>query len=97
MFLSVNNKTNGVPRRWLLLSNPPLADATELSATGGSRISTHCLPRPLAGKKISRRFLRPGAPPSGDSPSTQMVVRQTVDPDTIFDAGEAIHEYKRQP
>jgi hypothetical protein len=26
-----------------------------------------------------------------------MVVRQTVDPDTIFDAGEAIHEYKRQP
>jgi starch phosphorylase len=97
-----NNKTNGVtPRRWLLLSNPPLSRAIT-EAIGDTWITDL--------DQLSR--LRPLAADSGFQDAVRAAKRQAkwqfadwlrwasgqaVDPDTIFDCQiKRIHEYKRQ-
>jgi glycogen phosphorylase len=97
-----NNKTNGVtPRRWLLLSNPPLSRAIT-EAIGDNWITDL--------DQLSR--LRPLAADSSFQDAVRAAKRQAkwqfadwlrwasgqaVDPDTIFDCQiKRIHEYKRQ-
>ncbi len=97
-----NNKTNGVtPRRWLLVSNPPLAST--ITAAIGSGWET----------ELGRlRELEPLADDSGFRVAWQGAKRQAktrlanwllrsfdicVDPDSIFDTQiKRFHEYKRQ-
>src|SRR5580700_8485322 len=97
-----NNKTNGVtPRRWLLLSNPALADAITSAIGEGwiTQLSQLEKLKPLAENKDFReafwkakyeakvRFVDWLKRSSGVS----------VDPGTIFDSQiKRIHEYKRQ-
>ena len=97
-----NNKTNGVtPRRWLLLANPPLADA--ITEAIGDRWITDLneLRRltPLAtDSTFQEAFLRAerGAKVKF-ADWLKQVSGQVVDPDTIFDCQvKRIHEYKRQ-
>lgn len=97
-----NNKTNGVtPRRWLLSSNPGLADC--INKAIGERWITNMA-------ELER--LKPLAEDSSFISAVRMAKRQAklrfadwlksqtgiaVDPDTIFDSQvKRIHEYKRQ-
>jgi starch phosphorylase len=97
-----NNKTNGVtPRRWLLLSNPPLADViTEAIGDGWiTHLDALARLRPLAGKKDFRDAFRKArrAAKWRFTEWLRWSSGQTVDPDTIFDCQvKRIHEYKRQ-
>jgi glycogen phosphorylase len=97
-----NNKTNGVtPRRWLLLSNPPLAEAIT-AAIGDNWITDLSQLRNLklladdegfrdqvrAAKRISKTEF---------SRSLKASTGQNLDPQSIFDCQvKRIHEYKRQ-
>jgi starch phosphorylase len=97
-----SNKTNGVtPRRWLLLSNPPLARTITAAIGDGWITDLDQLQKlkPLADdKKFRDAFLKAkheakvrfaGWLKTGSG--------QVVDPDTIFDCQiKRIHEYKRQ-
>ncbi|CCM76812.1 glycogen/starch/alpha-glucan phosphorylase [Rhizobium mesoamericanum] len=97
-----NNKTNGVtPRRWLLLSNPGLAEC--ISEAIGDRWKTDA---------TDLKHLKSLADDSGFTSAVQTAKRRAkvrfadwlkaqagiqVDPDTIFDSQvKRIHEYKRQ-
>ncbi|WP_018855093.1 glycogen/starch/alpha-glucan phosphorylase [Rhizobium sp. 42MFCr.1] len=97
-----NNKTNGVtPRRWLLLSNPGLAEC--ISEAIGDRWIANA---------TDLERLRSLADDSGFISAAQTAKRKAkvrfadwlkaqagvlVDPDTIFDSQvKRIHEYKRQ-
>jgi starch phosphorylase len=97
-----NNKTNGVtPRRWLLLSNPGLAEC--ISEAIGDRWVTNA---------ADLERLRSLADDSGFIAAVRTAKRKAkvrfadwlksqagvlVDPDTIFDSQvKRIHEYKRQ-
>jgi glycogen phosphorylase len=97
-----SNKTNGVtPRRWLLLSNPPLAAAITTAIGDGWITNLDQLRKlkPLADdKSFHAAFLKA---------KREAKVRfadwlkagtgQIIDPDTIFDCQiKRIHEYKRQ-
>jgi len=96
------NKTNGVtPRRWLLLSNPPLANCITKAIGGGWIEDLEQLQRlePLASDAGFRNEFRAAK----RSAKTAFVdwLRSTsgqmVDPDTMFDSQiKRIHEYKRQ-
>jgi starch phosphorylase len=97
-----NNKTNGVtPRRWLLLSNPALADAIT-GAIGDSWITD--LPqlgklKPLAHDKSFRKAIRNAKHEAKlrFAGWLKKELGQTVNPDSIFDCQvKRIHEYKRQ-
>jgi glycogen phosphorylase len=97
-----NNKTNGVtPRRWLLLSNPALAEViTGAIGDGWIRdLSELSLLRPLADDSAFRKRFRAAKHEAKLSfaawlKSTQGV---QVDPDSIIDSQvKRIHEYKRQ-
>ncbi len=97
-----SNKTNGVtPRRWLLLSNPPLATLITESIGDGWIADLNQLQKlkPLAEKKEFRAaFLkakREAKVRFADWLKTS--TGQVVDADTIFDCQiKRIHEYKRQ-
>jgi starch phosphorylase len=97
-----NNKTNGVtPRRWLLLSNPALANVIT-EAIGDGWITD--LPqlaklKPLAEDKGFRKSIRNAkrAAKTQFADWLKKSLGQTVDPDSIFDCQvKRIHEYKRQ-
>jgi starch phosphorylase len=97
-----NNKTNGVtPRRWMLLSNPALAEMiteaigdawiTDLSQLGKLN--------PLAGdKSLHKAFLNAKRDAKRKFADwLHWSSGQMVDPDMIFDCQiKRIHEYKRQ-
>jgi glycogen phosphorylase len=97
-----SNKTNGVtPRRWLLLSNPPLARViTEAIGEGWiTDLSELSKLKLLA----SDQGVRDGFRRAKREAKCQFVAwlksesGQTVDPDSIFDCQiKRIHEYKRQ-
>ena len=97
------NITNGVtPRRWLVLSNPRLADL--ISSRLGDRWVSHLeedLPRlePLADDLEFRRAWR--AVKLANKEELAAVIRErtgvTLNPDTMFDIQvKRLHEYKRQ-
>jgi starch phosphorylase len=97
-----NNKTNGVtPRRWLLLSNPFLANAIT-GAIGDSWVtdlSQLTELGPLAGDKSFRDKVRRAKQQAKSQFANWLKssLGQTVDPETIFDCQiKRIHEYKRQ-
>jgi starch phosphorylase len=97
-----NNKTNGVtPRRWLLLSNPPLSRAIT-EAIGDSWITDLdqlSRLRPLAGDKNFQDAVRAAKRQAKwqFADWLRWASGQTIDPDTIFDCQiKRIHEYKRQ-
>ncbi|MEP7245004.1 MAG: glycogen/starch/alpha-glucan phosphorylase, partial [Gammaproteobacteria bacterium] len=97
-----NNKTNGVtPRRWLLMSNPPLAnlithligdrwvtDLSQLRALTHSADDSGVQQQFLKTKREAKlRFVD----------WLRTATGQVVDPDSIFDSQiKRIHEYKRQ-
>jgi starch phosphorylase len=97
-----NNKTNGVtPRRWLLLANPPLADA--ITGAIGDRWITDLdelrrLKPMAADPSFQEAFLRAErAAKVKFADWLKHVSGQVVDPDTMFDCQvKRIHEYKRQ-
>jgi glycogen phosphorylase len=97
-----NNKTNGVtPRRWLLLSNPPLARAITQAIGDGwiTDLSQLKKLKPLADDKGYRdEFLK--AKHEAKVRFAEWLkagTGQIVDPNTIFDCQiKRIHEYKRQ-
>ena len=97
------NITNGVtPRRWLVLSNPRLADL--ISSRLGDRWVSHLeedLPRlePLADDPEFRRAWREVK--LANKEELAAVIRErtgvTLNPDTMFDIQvKRLHEYKRQ-
>jgi starch phosphorylase len=97
-----NNKTNGVtPRRWLLLSNPSLANIIT-EAIGDKWITDLSQLRqlePLAGDKAFglalRKAKRDAKMRFADWLKSTSGI--SVDPETIFDSQvKRIHEYKRQ-
>jgi starch phosphorylase len=97
-----NNKTNGVtPRRWLLLSNPPLANAIT-DAIGDEWItdlSALSQLRPLADDARFGERIRAAKQASKSAFAKWLSANsgQRVDPDSIFDCQvKRIHEYKRQ-
>ena len=97
-----NNKTNGVtPRRWLLLSNPPLAQ-TITDAIGSTWITDLDQLRKLESLAVDKAF-RDAFRKAKRQAKEQFAVwlkattGQAVDADTIFDSQvKRIHEYKRQ-
>jgi starch phosphorylase len=97
-----NNKTNGVtPRRWLLLANPPLADAITEAIGDRWTVDLNELRRltPLAtDSNFQQSFLRAEREAKVKFADwLKNVSGQVVDPDTIFDCQvKRIHEYKRQ-
>jgi starch phosphorylase len=97
-----NNKTNGVtPRRWLLMSNPALADTVTEAIGDGWRTDLGLLRKlkPLADDNAFRESFR-RAKREAKSRFADWLRRttgETVDPDSIFDCQiKRIHEYKRQ-
>ena len=97
------NITNGVtPRRWLVLSNPRLADL--ISSRLGDRWVSHLeedLPRlePLADDLEFRRAWREVK--RANKEELAVIIRErtgvTLNPDTMFDIQvKRLHEYKRQ-
>ncbi len=97
-----SNKTNGVtPRRWLLLANPPLADA--ITASIGDRWITDLDElrrlKPLADQPAMRDAVL-NAKRSAKASFSDWIARSggpRIDPDSIFDCQiKRIHEYKRQ-
>ncbi|MGA2229782.1 MAG: glycogen/starch/alpha-glucan phosphorylase [Tepidisphaeraceae bacterium] len=97
-----NNKTNGVtPRRWLLLSNPPLAHAISQAIGDGWITDLGQLARlkPLADDKGFRdAFLKAKHEAKVHFADwLKTGTGQVVDPNTMFDCQiKRIHEYKRQ-
>jgi starch phosphorylase len=97
-----NNKTNGVtPRRWLLLSNPALAQVITHTIGDGWITDLGQLGRlkPLADDKSLRNAFRKAKKESKTEFVNWLktVSNLTLDPDTIFDCQvKRIHEYKRQ-
>ena len=97
-----SNKTNGVtPRRWLLMSNPALADTITEAIGNGWKTDLGQLRKlqPLADDKAFRQTFRKAkrAAKSRFAEWLRRVSGETVDPDTIFDCQvKRIHEYKRQ-
>ena len=97
-----SNKTNGVtPRRWLLLSNPPLAGAISEAIGNGWITDLAQLQKlkPRAEDKTFRdRFLRAKREAKVRFADwLKASTGQVIDPDTIFDCQiKRIHEYKRQ-
>lgn len=97
-----NNKTNGVtPRRWLLLSNPPLARIITDAIGDGwiADLSQLSKLKPLANDKEFRSAFRK-AKYEAKLRFTHWLKLTTgvaVNPNTIFDSQvKRIHEYKRQ-
>jgi starch phosphorylase len=97
-----NNKTNGVtPRRWLLVTNPPLADLIT-QAIGDAWITDLSQLRqlvPLAQDKTFRGNFRKATRDGKVRFANWLKVTtgQVVDPDSLFDSQvKRIHEYKRQ-
>ena len=97
-----SNKTNGVtPRRWLLLSNPPLARVITRAIGDGWVTNLDQLKKlkPLADDKQFRDAFRQ-AKSEAKSQFTDWLkttTGQVVDPNSIFDCQiKRIHEYKRQ-
>ncbi len=97
-----SNKTNGVtPRRWLLMSNPALADTITEAIGDGWKTDLGLLRKlkPLADDDAFRDAFR-GAKRTAKSRFADWLRRttgETVDPDSIFDCQiKRIHEYKRQ-
>jgi starch phosphorylase len=97
-----SNKTNGVtPRRWLLLSNPPLARVIAAAIGDGWITDLDQLRKlkPLADDKNFRdAFLKAKREAKARFAGwLKASTGQAVDPDTIFDCQiKRIHEYKRQ-
>jgi glycogen phosphorylase len=97
-----NNKTNGVtPRRWLLLSNPPLARTiTEAIGDGWvSDLSQLSKLKPLADDAGFRASVVKAQSEMKIQFADWLKVTSgvTVDPGNIFDSQvKRIHEYKRQ-
>ncbi|MGE5218992.1 MAG: glycogen/starch/alpha-glucan phosphorylase [Chloroflexota bacterium] len=97
-----SNKTNGVtPRRWLLMSNPALAQTITDAIGDGWRTDLSQLSKlkPLASDKgLCDGFRK--AKREAKSQFADWLERtsgETVDPDSIFDSQiKRIHEYKRQ-
>ena len=97
-----SNKTNGVtPRRWLLMSNPVLADTITEAIGDGWRTDLSQLRKlqPLADDKGLhdgfRKAKREAKLQFADW--LKRISGETVDPDSIFDCQiKRIHEYKRQ-
>jgi len=97
-----SNKTNGVtPRRWLLLSNPPLASVIT-EAIGDDWITDLNQLRKLKllaeDKKFRDAFLKAKREAKVHFAGwLKTSTGQVIDPDTIFDCQiKRIHEYKRQ-
>ncbi len=97
-----SNKTNGVtPRRWLLLSNPPLAKIIT-DAIGEIWITDLSQLRRLAPFALEKGFRDSFLKAKRDAKvSFSHWLKSTsgvsIDPDTIFDSQiKRIHEYKRQ-
>ena len=97
-----SNKTNGVtPRRWLVLSNPPLARAITGAIGDGWVTDLDQLRKlkPLTDDKSFREAFRQ-AKSEAKSQFTDWLkttTGQVVDPNSIFDCQiKRIHEYKRQ-
>jgi glycogen phosphorylase len=97
-----SNKTNGVtPRRWLLLSNPALADVIT-QAIGDNWIADLgelSELKPFADDKGFRDSVRKAKRDAKSQFANWLKSSSgaTVDPDTIFDCQiKRIHEYKRQ-
>jgi glycogen phosphorylase len=97
-----SNKTNGVtPRRWLLLSNPPLAKVITDAIGDGwiTDLSELKKLKPLAEDKGIRDGFRQAKREAKSQFVTWLKSQsgQIVDPDSIFDCQiKRIHEYKRQ-
>ena len=97
-----SNKTNGVtPRRWLRLSNPPLARViTEAIGEGWiTDLSELGKLKPLANDQGVRDGFRKAKREAKCQFAAWLKSEsgQTVDPDSIFDCQiKRIHEYKRQ-
>ena len=97
-----NNKTNGVTqRRFLLLSNPPLAKVITDAIGDGwiADLSQLEKLKPLAGDKVFRSAVRKAKRESKTrfADWLKSATGQVVDPDAIFDTQiKRIHEYKRQ-
>ncbi len=97
-----SNKTNGVtPRRWLLLSNPPLARAITGAIGDGWITDLDQLQKlkPLAGDQNVRDAFRMAKLEAKTRFAEWLKngTGQVVDPNTIFDCQiKRIHEYKRQ-
>jgi starch phosphorylase len=97
-----SNKTNGVtPRRWLLLSNPPLARVIT-EAIGDGWVTDLSELRKLK-RLADDKGLRDDFKKAKREAKSQFAAwlksesNQTVDPDSIFDCQiKRIHEYKRQ-
>ena len=97
-----SNKTNGVtPRRWLLLSNPPLSNAINDAIGNGWTTDLGQLKnlRPLAEDQAFQNAVQK-AKREAKLQFVDWLKRttdQTVDPDSIFDCQvKRIHAYKRQ-
>jgi glycogen phosphorylase len=97
-----SNKTNGVtPRRWLMLSNPPLARAITAAIGYGWVTNLDQLKKlkPLADDKKFREAFRQAKSEAKSQFADWLktTVGQAVDPNSIFDCQvKRIHEYKRQ-
>ena len=97
-----NNKTNGVTqRRFLLLSNPPLAKVITGAIGNGWIADLSQLERlkPLADDKAFRSAVRKAKREAKTrfADWLKSATGQIVDPDTIFDTHiKRLHEYKRQ-
>ncbi|HXA45486.1 MAG TPA: glycogen/starch/alpha-glucan phosphorylase, partial [Candidatus Angelobacter sp.] len=97
-----NNKTNGItPRRWLLLSNPPLASVVTEAIGDGWITDLNQLRKlkPLADDKTFRdAFLKAKRDAKVRFADwLKAGTGQVADPNTIFDCQiKRIHEYKRQ-
>jgi len=97
-----SNKTNGVtPRRWLLMSNPTLADTITEAIGAGWRTDLGQLRelKPLADDNAFRDAFRSASreAKSRFADWLRRTTGETVDPDSIFDCQiKRIHEYKRQ-
>ncbi len=98
----ISNKTNGVtPRRWLLLSNPRLAELITRRIGSGwtTDLEQLCRLTPLADEEVFRAEWR--AIKRGNKRRLAVLVRTrtgvAIDPDSMFDVQvKRIHEYKRQ-
>ena len=97
-----SNKTNGVtPRRWLMLSNPPLATLLDDSIGQGwhtDLMELQGLERFLDDKEFCRQWRRRQEEAKGRlSDFVKSTMSMTLDPTSMFDAQvKRIHEYKRQ-
>ena len=97
-----NNKTNGVtPRRWLLLCNPPLANAVTDAIGKGWITDSNLLKKltPFATDAGFRDVIKKAKREAklGFAQWLKATSGQVLDPDTIIDAQvKRIHEYKRQ-